>query len=126
MTRSFLMHLAVVLGAATLMGACSASPPSAPGSGGSNGMSSSGGNGSGGSASGSGGNASGSGGSGSGSGGSGGKMLAADCVSNRADLIADFKVDNGVYPVDGREGGFYTYGDDSEKTGDPLAVLDPA
>ncbi len=29
------------------------------------------------------------------------------------DLISDFAMDNGVYPVDGRTGGWYTYGDKS-------------
>jgi hypothetical protein len=29
------------------------------------------------------------------------------------DLISDFKMDNGVFPVDGRTGGWYTYGDRS-------------
>lgn len=29
------------------------------------------------------------------------------------DLISDFAMDNGVYPVDGRQGGWYTYGDRS-------------
>lgn len=119
MTKSLLMRLAVVFSATTLVGACSSNSPSTPGSG-SGGMSSSGGNGSGSGGSGSGGNGSG------GNSGSGGKMLAADCVSNMADLIANFKEDNGVYPLDGREGGFYTYGDPSETSGDPLAVLDPA
>lgn len=30
-----------------------------------------------------------------------------------ADLISDFAMDNGVHPVDGRQGGWYTYGDHS-------------
>lgn len=119
MTRSLLMRVAVILGAVTLVGACSSNPSSTPGSGGSSGTSS-GGSGSGSGGSGSGGNGSG------GNSGSGGKMLGADCLSTKNDLIADFKEDNGIYPVDGREGGFYTYGDDSEKSGSPLAVLDPA
>jgi hypothetical protein len=46
------------------------------------------------------------------------------CLTNMDDLIADFAVDNGLYPVDGRLGGFYTYGDDS-KTANPPAVLTP-
>ena len=29
------------------------------------------------------------------------------------DLISDFKQDNGVFPIDGRQGGWYTYGDRS-------------
>ena len=49
-----------------------------------------------------------------------------NCVNNPDDLIADFKSDTGVAQLDGRVGGFYTYGDDSEKSGSPLAVLDPA
>ncbi len=35
------------------------------------------------------------------------------CVSVADDLIADFTTDNGLSPVDGREGGFYVYGDGS-------------
>jgi hypothetical protein len=62
--------------------------------------------------------------------GSGGKdagaVLPANCINSPADLIADFSVDNGLAPQDGRMGGFYTYGDPSEKTGTPLAVLVPA
>jgi|GEM_PF-1393900 len=37
------------------------------------------------------------------------------CISNADDLIADFTTDNGLAPVDGREGGFYLYGDNSLK-----------
>jgi hypothetical protein len=37
------------------------------------------------------------------------------------DLISDFNTDNGVYPVDGRTGGWYTYGDKSGR-----GTLDPA
>jgi len=37
------------------------------------------------------------------------------------DLISDFNMDNGVYPVDGRTGGWYTYGDKSGR-----GTLDPA
>lgn len=55
-----------------------------------------------------------------------GPALPANCINSPADLIADFSVDNGLAPEDGRMGGFYTYGDDSEKTGTPLAVLVPA
>jgi hypothetical protein len=40
---------------------------------------------------------------------------AAKCISVADDLIADFKTDNGLNAVDGREGGFYVYGDDSGK-----------
>jgi len=74
--------------------------------------------------------------SGSPTGGSGGKTGSggnngsggtnANCVNNPDDLISDFASDTGVKPIDGRQGGFYTYGDDSEHSGMPLAVLDPA
>jgi hypothetical protein len=37
---------------------------------------------------------------------------AANCPATD-DLISDFTTDNGVYPVDGRQGGWYTYGDRS-------------
>ena len=49
----------------------------------------------------------------------------ANCINSPADLIADFSVDNGLSPQDGRQGGFYTYGDPSETSGTPLAVLTP-
>jgi len=39
----------------------------------------------------------------------------AKCIDIADDLIADFKTDNGLNPVDGREGGFYVYGDGSIK-----------
>ncbi len=35
------------------------------------------------------------------------------CISIADDLIADFTTDNGLNPVDGRQGGFYVYGDGS-------------
>lgn len=35
------------------------------------------------------------------------------CITVADDLIADFKTDNGLNPADGRQGGFYLYGDDS-------------
>jgi len=35
------------------------------------------------------------------------------CPTVDDDLISDFKMDNGVHPVDGRAGGWYTYGDKS-------------
>jgi hypothetical protein len=57
-------------------------------------------------------------------GGGGGSGKDPRCLTNTDDLIADFASDNGLNPVDGREGGFYTYGDDS-KTADPPAVLVP-
>ncbi len=54
-----------------------------------------------------------------------GAVLPANCINSSADLIADFSVDNGLAPMDGRQGGFYTYGDPSETSGTPLAVLTP-
>jgi hypothetical protein len=49
------------------------------------------------------------------------------CLSNTDDLIADFKTDNSVNPVDGRQGGFYLYGDNSIKgTFDPPLVTGEA
>jgi hypothetical protein len=53
-----------------------------------------------------------------------GLLLAAGCGSKSNggatgncpamdDLISDFKMDNGVFPIDGRQGGWYTYGDKS-------------
>jgi hypothetical protein len=45
------------------------------------------------------------------------------CLSVEEDLIADFKENNGLNPADGREGGFYLYGDGSIKgTFDPPLV----
>lgn len=61
--------------------------------------------------------------SGSGGSGSGGSGMSANCINSADDLIADFTDDNGIAAVDGRAGGFYTYGDDSKKSG---AVLTPA
>ncbi len=55
-----------------------------------------------------------------------GPVLPANCINSPDDLIADFSVDNGLAPKDGRMGGFYTYGDPSETSGTPLAVLVPA
>jgi hypothetical protein len=40
------------------------------------------------------------------------------CITVADDLIADFKTDNGLNPADGRQGGFYVYGD-SMGTFDP-------
>jgi len=59
-------------------------------------------------------------------------LLAAGCSSKSGggetsvcpvmdDLISDFTTDNGVFPVDGRVGGWYTYGDKSGR-----GTLDPA
>ena len=48
----------------------------------------------------------------SGSGGSGGGGGNPLCPVED-DLISDFKMDNGVFPTDGRAGGWYTYGDRS-------------
>jgi hypothetical protein len=68
--------------------------------------------------------------------GAAGFVLAAGCSSSNGgggdggnpnmcpamdDLISDFKMDNGVFPVDGRQGGWYTYGDRSG-----LGILSPA
>ena len=45
------------------------------------------------------------------------------CLSTADDLIADFKTDNGLNAVDGRQGGFYLYGDNSIKgTFEPALV----
>src|SRR5262245_7318372 len=49
------------------------------------------------------------GGGGGGSGGGGGNT--ANCPA-ADDLISDFETDNSIAPVDGRQGGWYTYGDD--------------
>lgn len=48
-----------------------------------------------------------------GSGGGGGGGNTANCVTAADDLIAQFKTDNGIEPVDGRSGGFYVYSDKS-------------
>ena len=40
-------------------------------------------------------------------------MAVATCINIADDLIADFTTDNGLNPVDGRQGGFYVYGDGS-------------
>ena len=114
----------LALSLSALFMACSASSNSSPDPGSNAGSVGSGGASASGGATASGGNSA-SGGSGSGGSGSGGKALGADCINSPDDLIADFKTDNGVYNLDGREGGFYTYGDDSEKTDPPQAVLDP-
>jgi hypothetical protein len=45
-----------------------------------------------------------------GGGGQGGGM--AGCPPNKDDLISDFLVDNSLHAADGRQGGWYTYGDD--------------
>lgn len=64
-----------------------------------------------------------------GSGGSSGKDAGSDagsvaaCISVADDLIADFTKDNGLNPADGRQGGFYVYGD-SKGTFDPPKVGD--
>ena len=43
--------------------------------------------------------------------GGGGNNDASSLCPAMDDLISDFKMDNGVFPVDGRSGGWYTYGD---------------
>jgi hypothetical protein len=53
------------------------------------------------------------GGGGGSSGGGAGGTTVASCISIADDLIADFTTDNGLSQVDGREGGFYVYGDGS-------------
>lgn len=46
--------------------------------------------------------------------------VVAKCISIADDLIADFATDNGLNPADGRQGGFYIYGDESvDATFDP-------
>jgi hypothetical protein len=47
--------------------------------------------------------------------------VAPKCISIADDLIADFSKDNGLNPADGRQGGFYLYGDDNG-TFDPPKV----
>jgi hypothetical protein len=42
-----------------------------------------------------------------------GDAAVVQCIKVADDLIADFKTDNGLNPVDGRQGGFYVYGDGS-------------
>jgi hypothetical protein len=69
----------------------------------------------GGSNGGSGGSTSGSTGGTTGTGGSSSTASVVKCIDIADDLIADFKTDNGLNPVDGREGGFYVYGDGSIK-----------
>ena len=62
-----------------------------------------------------------------------GLLLAAACSSKsgggdagnslcpaQEDLLSDFKMDNGIYPTDGRQGGWFTYGDRSG-----FGMLDP-
>ena len=56
-------------------------------------------------------------GGGGGTGGSGPPI----CTASDDDLISDFTMDSGVHQVDGRMGGWYTYGDRSG-----FGVLDPA
>ena len=66
------------------------------------------------------------GGGGGSSGGVAGGTTVASCINIADDLIADFKTDNGLNQVDGREGGFYVYGDGSlAGTFDPPKPSDP-
>jgi hypothetical protein len=58
------------------------------------------------------------GGTGTGGGGGGGAGNTGACVTAMEDIIALFKTDNGIDPVDGRSGGFYVYGD-------ALGMFDP-
>ena len=53
-----------------------------------------------------------------GAGGAGGNAVASCGSDNPGDLIADFTLDNGIAPVDGRSGGWYVYGD-------PMGAFDP-
>jgi hypothetical protein len=56
----------------------------------------------------------GTGGTGGGQGGGAGGGLLANCPQNFPDdLISDFEADNSIAAVDGRQGGWYTYGDDA-------------
>jgi hypothetical protein len=49
------------------------------------------------------------------------------CLSNSDDLIANFTTDNGLNDADGRQGGFYLYGDNSIKgTFEPALVTGEA
>jgi hypothetical protein len=62
------------------------------------------------------------------SGGAGGSTVV-QCISIADDLIADFTTDNGLNPADGRQGGFYVYGDslgtfDPPKNGDEAYPID--
>jgi hypothetical protein len=41
-----------------------------------------------------------------------GDVSGANCLANPADLISDFESDNSLAAVGGRQGGWYTYGDD--------------
>jgi len=53
------------------------------------------------------------GGAGGSTGGATGGSTVASCINIADDLIADFTTENGINPVDGRQGGFYVYGDGS-------------
>jgi len=102
-----LSHLLTLsFAASTVLMACGSSTPS----------DGAGGSGSGGSSGGTGGSA-----------GNGGKDSgsAAACITVADDLIADFTKDNGINGVDGRQGGFYVYGD-SKGAFDPAKVGDEA
>jgi hypothetical protein len=63
-------------------------------------------------------------GAGSGTGGAGGNAVVSCGSDNPDDLIADFAMDNGDHPADGRSGGWYVYGDDNG-TFDPPKSTDP-
>jgi hypothetical protein len=57
--------------------------------------------------------------------GPGADAVVSKCITVADDLIADFKTDNGLNPADGRQGGFYLYGDGSIKGAfDPPLVKD--
>ena len=56
---------------------------------------------------------------GNGGGGMGGQAVVTCGSDNPDDLIAEFTIDNGIHPADGRSGGWYVYGD-------PMGAFDPA
>ncbi len=58
-------------------------------------------------------------------GGGDGAKLPEGCSANQDDLISDFKMDNSLNAADGRQGGWYTYGDMSPGAM-ITAVVDPA
>ncbi len=49
----------------------------------------------------------------------------ARCINSSDDLIADFEMDNGLKPLDGRQGGFYVYSDESGSFEPPKVGNDP-
>ena len=58
--------------------------------------------------------------------GDGGK-LPEGCTANADDLISDFKADNSLHAADGRQGGWYTYGDNLGHFATPTGYdIDPS